>query len=107
MRSRIWICFDLGLRGDFEGMYQFLDTHQAKECGDSAATFFLEHEGDVLRTLKRLIKDAVTIDKRTRVYVIYPFEDQMKGRFIFGRRKSPPWTGHAVTGEDEEDESGE
>jgi hypothetical protein len=33
-RAAVWISFDLGVRGDYEGMYAWLDTHNAKECGD-------------------------------------------------------------------------
>jgi len=33
MKKLIWIAFDLGVRGDYDGIYEFLDTHEAKECG--------------------------------------------------------------------------
>lgn len=42
MRALIWLSFDLGIRGDFEGMYQFLGEHNARECGDSMASFWFE-----------------------------------------------------------------
>ena len=32
-RSTIWISYDLGVRGDYENLYSWLDTHGAKECG--------------------------------------------------------------------------
>jgi hypothetical protein len=30
MEALIWLSLDLGIRGDFEGMYQFLGEHKAK-----------------------------------------------------------------------------
>jgi hypothetical protein len=35
MNSAVWISYDLGVQADYEGMYAWLDEHQAKECGDS------------------------------------------------------------------------
>jgi hypothetical protein len=37
--SRYWLSFDLGVRGDYEALYEWLDALDAKECGDSVATF--------------------------------------------------------------------
>ncbi len=44
MKASIWLSFDLGVLGDFEGMYEFLDSHGAQECGDSLATFSYEYK---------------------------------------------------------------
>ena len=35
MKHFVWISFDLGVKGDYEGMYAWLDSKDAKECGDS------------------------------------------------------------------------
>jgi hypothetical protein len=104
MRHRIWLSFDLGVRGDYEGMYEFLDAHGAKECGDSMGTFWYEYQGDLLKSLMRDLKSAVATDKRSRVYVVYPRTDgKHTGKFVIGSRKAPPWAGHAQSTEDEED----
>jgi hypothetical protein len=31
---RYWISFDLGLQGDYEPLYEWLDRHEALECGE-------------------------------------------------------------------------
>lgn len=31
----IWISYDLGVGGDYEGLYAWLDNNEATECGDS------------------------------------------------------------------------
>jgi hypothetical protein len=103
----IWIAFDLGVRGDYEGIYEFLDRHEAKECGDSVAVFQYEFKRDPVAELKRELSDAVKFDRRSRVYVIFPDKaGKYKGRFIVGGRKPAPWAGYAASNLDEED-SGE
>ena len=104
MKARIWMSFDLGVRGDYSGMYEFLDAHQAKECGDSIGFFSFEYKKDLLAEFLKELKQQVNFDKRSRVYLIYPTEDKRhKAKFIIGGRKSPPWAGHAQSNDDEED----
>ncbi len=107
MRHRIWLSFDLGVRGDYEGMYAFLDAHAATECGDSMATFWFEWQDDLVATLASQLDHALTLDKRSRMYVIYPGPDgRHVGKFVIGHRRSPPWTGYAPSHADEEDVGG-
>lgn len=98
MTNAVWISFDLGVQGDYEGLYTWRDGHQAKDCGDSLAFINYEHSGDLLRALSTDLKRSVTLGKRTRVYVIYrePKTAKMKGKFIFGGRKAPAWSGYAL-----------
>jgi hypothetical protein len=95
--STIWISYDLGVRGEYEGLYAWLDAHDARECGDSLAVLTYHHDGTLLDKLKADLKRHVTTDKRTRIYVIY--RDQAtgknKGRFILGGRRAAIWTGYA------------
>jgi len=97
MESAIWISYDFGVRGDYEGIYTWLDEHGAIECGDNIAFLKFEFSGDLVEALKQDIKDSVEVTKKTRIYVIWrdTATKKMKGRFIFGTRKSPPWTGYA------------
>jgi hypothetical protein len=104
--QRVWICFDLGLRGDYEGMYAWLDKHEAKECGDSLAYLDFQFEGDLLRSLVADIEASVEVTKKTRIYAIWqdPESHKMKGRFIIGARKAPTWAGYAGGSESGPDE---
>jgi hypothetical protein len=106
MKSRIWISYDLGVRGDYEGMYVFLDSLEAKECGDSTSSCVFPYSKDLLAELKAAIKKHVTLSSsRARVYVIYPSPGgKYKGKFLFGRRRAPVWAGYSGQGSDEEDE---
>ena len=97
MQVRIWISFDLGVKGDYPSMYAWLDNHQAVECGDNLASLFVECtdrstvEEDVMAELRANVNLAPT----DRIYVIYRREDNLtRGAFMHGQRKSSsPWTG--------------
>ncbi len=108
MKKLIWISFDLSVRGDYEGIYSWLDIKNAKECGDSLAAFNFEfpEEGSLLNELKREISENVKLQKRDRIYVIWREEKKMKGRFIFGKRKASPWEGYGPKGDETDIEEG-
>jgi len=88
-------------------MYEFLDAHSAKECGDSVAFLQIEYQSGLVAKLKKTLSEFVTLDARSRVYVIFSDSSgKHKGRFIKGARKQAPWTGYATL-ESEEEDSGE
>lgn len=102
MKRIVWITFDLGVRGDYEGLYEWLDGRRAKECGDSAAVLQYDVKSDLVAELKRELKKAVNLTKRSRIYVIYTDESsRIKGSFLFGKRKQAPWTGYGSVEEEE------
>jgi len=104
MKKLIWLTFDLGIRGDYEGFYAFLDDRNAKECGDNSAAFLMEYEGDPITALREQLKSSFTIDKRSRIYAVIPgIDGKAKGMFIFGKRKAGMWKGYGVAVTDEED----
>ncbi len=109
MKHFIWVSFDLGVKGDYEGMYAWLDSKDAKECGDSVGCFLYEHQSsDLLEDIKQDIRANVELDeKKSRIYVIRLVKGKMKGSFVFGHRRNPPWAGFGATGEDAEDSSNE
>ena len=104
MKSRIWLSYDLGLHGDFPGLYRFLDNQDAQEIGHSSATFMFETQAEdeegFLRALETKIKEVMEVDKNTRLYVVCASKDQngaitrVYGKFLNGRRKSNPWKGY-------------
>ena len=105
MKSTIWLSFDLGGSGDYESMYSWLENHGAKECGSSVA--FLknyEFDGDLLEYLKADVGDTVALNRRSRIYVIFNDDGHLRGRYVVGNRKAPPWTGFGDESEQEVDE---
>ena len=112
MKSAIWISYDLGTTGDYEGMYAWLDDRGAKECGSSVA--FVEqydHDNeDLVAELRSDIRTAVALNKRSRIYVIRSIRKDQKlrqvGSFLTGGRKgAPPWDGYGQQDETDDDEA--
>jgi hypothetical protein len=97
MEKAVWLSFDLGIKGDYEGLYQWLDAHGAIECGDSVAFFKIKSEGsDLPGEIKKSLQQSMEIDaKKTRIYIIYQKDKSTKGSFLFGQRKASPWVGSA------------
>lgn len=98
MKKAIWLSYDLGVKGDYDSLYAYLDNHKAVECGDSMAFFNVEVDGtdeDLEKKLKKDIKDNVRLSKTDRIYIIYRRSNKsVGGKFIFGNRKSSPWQGY-------------
>lgn len=115
MNIVIYLTFDLNFNGDYNGLYKWLDSHNAIECGDSVCrinyTLKLEHldtfedTKEALSLIKKDIESSVNLSPKDRIYVASLFPDdknhkRLAGRFIFGQRKSNPWHGYAVKDED-------
>ena len=107
MSTSIWLTYDLGVGGDYTSLYSWLSNHGAQEYGTNVAfPRDYEHKGDLLEFLEKDIAGAVDLDRRSRIYVLFRKDDgRNQGKFLFGRRKSPPWTGYGDSGEEEFDEA--
>lgn len=103
MKSAIWLSYDLGVNGDYEGMYAWPDNRGAKECGGGVAYLQFSHDGDLPASLKSDIERVVALNKRSRVYVICKKDEKMSGRYLIGHRKGAPWEGFGDKDETEED----
>ena len=107
----IWLSYDLGLGGDYPGLYKWLDNHNALECGDSLAFLSFEIKQDRLKDLLTILKEDITktvaLRAGDRLYVVYREVEgskyRVKGNFICGKRKSNPWEGYG----DKEAQGGE
>ncbi len=87
--TRYWLSFDLGLQGDYEGLYSWLDKQKAKECGENLATFSSKRSRDqIVQELSGVLNQK----RNPRIYII---SMKQGGRFIFGKRLLAPWTGYA------------
>jgi hypothetical protein len=101
IKKTIWISYDLGLNGDYEGLYKWLDSQGAKECGENLTVlnFFYKRtpSKDVVSELTKALQENVHLKDKDRIYAIY-LDDKtkkMKGKFLFGSRKPAPWAGFA------------
>ncbi len=104
----IWIVYDFDLGGDIPGLYKWLDSKDALECGNGVAFLKFDFEESLYQELKDELMKNVTLRKNDRLYVIYRDARKMRGKFLFGERKKNPWAGYALVGvetEEEEEES--
>ncbi len=107
-KKLFWLSYDLGLKGDYNSLYTWLDTLKAKECGNSIASFWFEYKTDYLNEVQSSLKGAIEISKNDRYYLIWrevnSGKSSVKGKFLFGKRKPAPWEGYAEGFEDSADE---
>lgn len=98
----VWLSYDLGVQGDYEGLYQWLDNQDAKECGNSVAVFSYPYDASFPENLAENLQREVEIIKRSRIYIFYhdPESKKAKGKFLFGTRKAPPWSGYRSSEQD-------
>ena len=110
MKKLVWLSYDLSITGDYTNLYQWLDEHNAAECGDSVACFGYEFETNLKQELEDDLKSRISIDERKdRFYLISPKKDgnnhdKYFGTFLFGRRKASPWVGYAAKETIDDDE---
>jgi hypothetical protein len=105
MKKAIWLSYDLGVQGDYESLYQWLDSRGAVECGDSLAFFWLDSDGTAIpEQIKKDLEGAIKADSKARIYIIWRQDNSVRGKFIFGRHKAPPWSGYAPKPSVEESE---
>ena len=101
MKKSVWISYDLGIKGDYQSLYEWLDNHDAKECGYSLAFLIYDFQEDLFSEIKSDLEEHVNFENGDRVYIIYISPDnKIKGKFIRGKRKGSPWTGYATSGEE-------
>jgi hypothetical protein len=94
-KKSFWLSYDLGLKGNYEGLFSFLDNVGAIECVNKLAYFTYEYQTDDFPDeIQNVIKDKVKIEQKDRFYIIWKTDSgSIKGRFLFGGRKRSPWEG--------------
>jgi hypothetical protein len=96
-KTRVWLSYDLGVSGDYENLYSWLDKNEALECGDSIATFLWEGDNNIKENIKNSLESVIDFNKNDRIYLIYKNKEKGNsfGSFIVGKRKSNPWKGYS------------
>jgi hypothetical protein len=115
-KKSIWLSYDFGLKGNYSALFTFLDNHEAIDCGNGLAYFKYNNDEslkseELIDKLKKELAEAILPTTNDRIYVIWrdddkPFTANVKGKFLFGSRKTPAWNGYATKqGENQEDEA--
>jgi hypothetical protein len=96
----IYLTYDLGIGGDYNALFTWLDKHGAKECGESTALikFQLPEKLSPEDAVKNEMEKEVALRPGDRVYLLYRDKatHALTGKFIFGKRKAATWAGYAL-----------
>lgn len=102
MKKSVWISYDLGIKGDYQGLYSWLDDHNAIECGNSIAyiQYEVKKETDLIPNLKNDLESNINFKSGDRIYIVRRERDNkvnlVRGEFIIGKRRSNPWEGYGA-----------
>lgn len=119
MKITFSINYDLGLRGDYKGLYKWLDKNKAEERGNCYAVIkeynFPDEEfaNEIdpkskdkifFRFIQKDIKSFVNINQSDRIYLTFVGfgSDNLTGGFLFGKKHTAPWEGHFVESSEQE-----
>lgn len=112
-KKSIWLSYDLGLKGNYSALFTFLDNNEAIDCGNGLAYFKYDNKNllkseEVIEKLKKELKELISPSTNDRIYVIWRDDDKLlagvKGKFLFGNRKTPAWNGYSTRGGNFEEE---
>lgn len=103
-KKAMWLVYDFDLGGDIQGLFKWLDSKSAIECGSGVAFLNFNFEENFYQELKDELMEHVTIQKKDRIYIIYRDARKMRGKFLSGERKKNPWAGYALVGVEAEEE---
>lgn len=114
-KKSIWLSYDFGLKGNYSALFTFLDNYGAIDCGNGLAYLKYDNKSQLnseklIESLQKEIMETVSPTSADRIYVIWRDDDEsnakVKGKFIFGSRKTPAWNGYSTKkGSDQEDEA--
>ena len=91
----IWLFFDFGVRGDYESLYKWLDSREAKECSENAAYINFRYEENLVDEVTTSLQSTIKMTPANRVYLIgrWGEPEKTRGKFIIGHRKPALWAG--------------
>ncbi len=112
-KKSVWLTYDFGLKGNYSALFTFLDNNNAIDCGNGLAYFLYDNNEmlkseELIEKLKAELKEKVAPSSSDRIYVIWRDDDKhsVKGKFLFGNRKTPAWNGYSTKVSDKfEDEA--
>lgn len=101
MKKTVWLTYDLGVKGDYQNLYAWLDDHKAKECGNNLAYFHYDidtkNDEDFVAHLREDLEKTINFQPGNRIYVVRKKSEEDNGSvgsFIIGKRKANPWEGY-------------
>ena len=99
MEKSYWLSYDLGVGGNYDKLYGWLDDHNAVPCGDSVAFFKYQYDKNVNpdEKLKEDLLHSLELRAGNKLYLIrLNDQGQAMGNFIYGKRNAAPWIGYGT-----------
>ncbi len=110
-KINFYINYDLGLRGDYAGLYKWLDKNKAEERGYGYARIKdyeypenlydntdenTEKNSKLIEHIKKELKSFVKLEPSDRIYLTMKGVGNKKigGTFLFGGKRPAPWQGY-------------
>jgi hypothetical protein len=101
MNLSVWLTYDLGVSGDYQGLYSWLDDYEATECGNNVAYIkydipeTIKTDKDFVKYLLDDLNEKVNFTPTNRIYIVRRSleRDKTIGSYIMGKRKANPWEG--------------
>lgn len=112
MIKNIFVTFDFGMKGDYDGLFKWLDENNAEERGYGVAripSYNLDKnittDLAVLKSVRETLKERINIGNSDRIYLMWPSLEKksLAAGFAFGKQKQAPWEGFAHNTEDKLD----
>ena len=108
MERIYWLSYDLGVGGDYEKLYEWLDDHDARPCGQSVAFFTYKsrrRDIGIDEALEQELTHLLDLRPNNKLYIIRRKDDgKLSGSFIYGKRSSSPWEGYGKKPNGNDDE---
>lgn len=95
MEAYVILTYDLGISGDYKGLFKFMDSHEAIETAGNTGVFKFQYKANLKEELKSEIEKYVKINEGDRIYCFSKpvNENNFFGFFVAGGRVTPPWKG--------------
>jgi hypothetical protein len=112
----MWLTYDLGSGGDFQGIYAWLDDNKAIECGNNCAYISDYEYPETITTdmnfvdfFKKELEKNINFKSGNRIYIVRKSLDTDKkgksiGSFVIGKRRANTWEGFGTKTENTIDE---
>ncbi|WP_138481994.1 hypothetical protein [Dyadobacter bucti] len=105
MKKLIFISYDFGMKGDYEGLFKWLDENNAEERGYGIGIIkeysydnkSIKTDNEFWEFVRDELKNKVKLGSNDRIYMIWNSleSNKTKAAFLFGRSKQSPWAGYA------------
>lgn len=105
IKKTIFISYDFGMKGDYEGLFKWLDENKAEERGYGIGVIkeysyddsSIKTDLDFMKLIRNELKERIKIGSSDRIYMIWNSleSNKTKAGFLFGKGKQSPWTGYA------------